>query len=175
MNKRFIGYEHREILIGKKYVDIYADAYPNFGWQVDILNAGKENHEKVLLKMKRNRKLVNQSELKRLQNKFESRMAGIKKLEMAKSLLPTVMACLIGIAGTALVAGAVFANDAGHTLMMIILGAIGIIGWVLPYLIFKMQLSKSIRKYQPLIDHEYDLIYQICEKSIYFKQSKRLK
>ncbi|MFT8907860.1 MAG: hypothetical protein ABF908_03420 [Lentilactobacillus diolivorans] len=165
MSKHFIGYEHRDILIDKKYVDIYSDAYPNFGWQIERKTAGKEHHDKTLLKMKRDRKLINQTELKRLQRKFESKMANIEKLERLKTLSPTIVASIIGLIGTAFVAGSIFANDAGYTIGMIVSGTVGLVGWILPYPVFKHRMIKSTHKYQPLIDHEYDLVYEICEKA----------
>lgn len=166
MNERqFIGYEYRKLLVDKELSDVYMDAYPNFGWEVEIEGTAKGRPGKIQFSMKRNRKLLNMAELKRLQNKFEASMLNVERMEKRKKIVPTIQACLLGLVGTIFMAGAVFVDNAGYLLMTILLGIIGFCGWGLPVFLYKVQFQHASRKLQPLIDEEYDEIYKICEKA----------
>ncbi len=166
MNKQqFIGYEYRKLLVDKEFSDVYIDAYPNFGWEVEMGGKSKERPNKVQFSMKRNRKLLNQAELKRLQNKFEASMSNVERMEKQKKLFPTIQACLLGLFGTVFMAGAVFAINAGFLLLMIFSGVLGLLGWILPLFLYRIQYGRASRRLQPLIDEEYDMIYIICEKA----------
>ncbi|MBS0958836.1 hypothetical protein JK162_10190 [Leuconostoc pseudomesenteroides] len=163
--KHFVGYEYQERLVKKKYEPIYLDAYPNFGWFIEKYSESKQNPGKIILYMKRNRDMINHAEIKRLENKFEASMSKIIKIEDHTKLGPTIQACLIGILGTAAMAGAVCANNSGQLYFMILLGLIGFMGWALPYLFYKQQYQKKIEKKQPLIESEYDVIYDLTKRA----------
>lgn len=163
--KQFIGYEYQERLVKKKYEPIYMDAYPNFGWSIEKYSESKQAPGKVMLYMKRNRDLINRAEIKRLENKFEASMNEIIKSDNHNQLLPTMQACVVGIVGTASMAGSVFANNAGLLFLMIFLGIIGFIGWILPYFIYKSQYRKQKEKGQSFIESKYDAIYSVTKRA----------
>jgi len=42
----------------------------------------------------------------------------------------------------------------------------GFIGWGLAYFLYKKFLKESTEKVDPIIDRNYDVIYEACEKAI---------
>jgi hypothetical protein len=106
-SKNFIGYEYKEIAASRNLEGVYADGYPNFGWELDGGNYGR-------LKFKRNRKIRNKVELSRLQREFESKIREVENLERSKTSGAQVTALTVGLIGTVLLGGATFAYIYGH-------------------------------------------------------------
>jgi hypothetical protein len=157
-NKNFVGYEYREVSVGRDLEGVYADGLPNFGWQLDGGGYGR-------LKFKRDRKIRNKAELARLQRQFELSAAEIEILERSKSSSATAASLAVGLAGTALLGGATFAFIYGNMIpLMIILALPGFIAWGLSYLLYGKVKAKKAAAVEPLIDKKYDEIYEICEK-----------
>ena len=111
--KEFVGYEYKEVVTDKSGVSFLLDGYENFGWETDENSyaAVKESsnpkrQEKVILRLRRNRKIVNKMELTRLQRNFESCVGEIETLEKSKTSAATIYALIIGVLGTAFMAGA---------------------------------------------------------------------
>lgn len=171
--KEFVGYEYKEVSTDKSRVSFLLDGYENFGWKLDG-NLSEDSGEsrspmkqhKVILRLKRNRKIVNKMELTRLQRNFESCVREIDILEKSKTSAATICALIIAVAGTAFMAGATFAVTARppHVALCILLAIPGFIGWILPYFVYKRVLGKQTEKVISLIEEEYDEIYEICEK-----------
>ena len=105
-------------------------------------------------------------ELTRLQRHFEACLDELESLEKAKTSDATVWSLVIGILGTAFMAGSTFAVV--HTppviWLCILLAIPGFIGWILPYYVYKKIARKKAQKIQPLMEAKYDEIYKICEK-----------
>ncbi|MDE7277008.1 MAG: hypothetical protein K2N98_09195, partial [Lachnospiraceae bacterium] len=116
--KNYIGYEYIEIVADNSMVSLLLDGYENFGWEVNenIPENGMRGKvgsgSKTTLRLKRDRKIVNKMELTRLQRNFEACVAEIQMLEKNKSSAATVYALVLGIIGTAFMAGSVFAITA---------------------------------------------------------------
>lgn len=170
--KNYIGYEYKEIVADNSMVSLLLDGYENFGWEVNenIPENGMRGKvgsgSKTTLRLKRDRKIVNKMELTRLQRNFEACVAEIQMLEKNKSSAATVWALVLGMIGTAFMAGSVFAVTAQppHILMCIILAVPAFLGWILPYFLYRKILEKQTGKMTPLIEAKYDEIYEICEK-----------
>ncbi len=171
--KGYIGYEYKEVCTDKSRVSFLLDGYENFGWEADgniYENPGsvsnQHNQKKVILRLKRNRKIVNKMELTRLQRNFEACVNEIETLEKSKTSVATVYALIIGMIGTAFMAGSTFAVTAQqpHIILCIFLAIPGFIGWILPYFVYKRSVEKQTEKVTPLIEDKYDEIYEICEK-----------
>mgnify|MGYP003623261028 FL=1 len=158
----YIGYEYMELNAQSERISMYLDGYLNFGWVAD------ENvpQTKNSIKLKRDRKIINKMELTRLQRHFEVCMDEIAALEKAKRNRATMLSILVGVVGTAFLAGSVFAvtHQPPLILFTILLGIPGIIGWVLPIILYRMVLRRDAAKMAPLIEAKYDEIYEICEK-----------
>lgn len=169
--KNFIGYEYKEIIADSSKVSFFLDGYENFGWEIDGKvqeknTAHAASRKEVTVHLKRNRKIVNKAELTRLQRNFEACVGEIDALEKAKTSVATMYAIILGVLGTAFMAGATFAVTAQppHYILCILLAIPGFLGWIFPYFLYKRKVRKQAEKLTPLIEAKYDEIYEICEK-----------
>lgn len=165
--KKFVGYEYHEINVKRSMISVYTDAYENFGWQLEkiVEQSGTFSMDSATLKFKRDRKICNKAELTRLQRNFDACIAEIHSLETSKRTIATAAAYIVGIIGTAFMAGSVFAVTADKIVLCVILAIPAFIGWLLPYFIYKNIEKKKSTQVTPLIDKKYDEIYNVCEKA----------
>ena len=90
----------------------------NFGWEPDdnLPQSSQSRHpgaEKMMtLRLKRDRKIVNKTELTRLQRNFEACVREIQSLENSKTSKATIWALAAGVIGTAFIACSTFAVTA---------------------------------------------------------------
>lgn len=168
----FVAYEYKEIITESNKASFLIDGYENFGWELDENLSGRNEHinssfqTKVIIHLKRKRKIINKMELTRLQRNFEACVNEIEELEKSKTSVAKMYAIILGILGTAFMAGSVFAVKAQtpHIVLCILLAIPGFLGWIFPLFIFKRVVGKQTRKLTPLIEEKYDEIYKICEK-----------
>jgi len=161
----FVAYEHKEITVKREMEAIYTDGYPSFGWKPDGRGVSLSGLTSVNLKFKRDRKITNREELTKLQREFENCAKEIERMEDAKVTLPSVVGYVIGLVGTACMAGATFAYLASMIPLCIVLAVPGFIGWIIPYFCYLRVKRSKTNKVTPLIDCRYDTIYEVCEKS----------
>lgn len=163
LQKRTI-YEYKEVTVDKSHASLYLDAYRSFGWQMDDNFTPSSNG--TVLKLKRDRKLVNRVELTRLQNHFEADAADICTMECAKTTAARSWALVIGIVGTTFMAGSVFAVTATPPLiwLCVLLAVPGFAGWIAPYFVYQRLKKKKTRQLTPFIEAKIEEIYEICEK-----------
>ena len=119
-----------------------------------------------MLYLRRDRKILNKMELTRLQRNFEASMAEIRALKESATAKPLWAALAVGIAGTAFMAGSVFAITAEPPVIWLcaLLGIPGCIGWALPYFLYRRGSKKRTAALQPLIEAKYDELYGLCKK-----------
>lgn len=110
--KNITTYEYKEITVRSDKASLYLDCYESFGWKQDENFPPLESGDKVTLKLKRDRRLVNKVELTCLQRNFEAAMNEIIALEHSKTTAAIIWALCIGLVGTAFVAGSVFCRRA---------------------------------------------------------------
>ncbi len=176
-NGSFIAFEYKEVTADITQASFLMDGYANFGWEIDenvmpvtaekySANTGAYQHRKIVIRLKRDRRILNKMELTRLQRNFEACVAEIGNLEKEKTSRPFMLALTVGILGTAFMAGSTFAVTAQppHILLCIILAVPGFLGWILPYFLYKAGVRRQTEKITPLIEEKYDEIYEICEK-----------
>lgn len=164
--KNFTAYEYKEITVHSDKASLYLDCYESFGWQQDENFPPQEAGGKITLKLKRDRKLVNRIELTRLQRNFEANMEEICSLERSKHSTALIWALSIGLAGTAFMAGSVFAVTAEppRVILCILLAVPGFAGWILPYFAYRWVKEKKTRQVNPYIEQKTEEIYAMCEK-----------
>ena len=175
--KSFIAYEYKEVSADPGQISFLIDGYENFGWEIDenvmpdtterySAKAGTHQHRKTVIRLKRDRKILNKMELTRLQRNFEACVAEIGNLEKEKTSRPAIAAITVGIIGTAFMAGSTFAVTAQppHIILCIILAIPGFLGWVLPYFLYRAGVRRQTERITPLIEAKHDEIYEICEK-----------
>lgn len=170
--RNYIGYEYKEITADNSRVALLMDGYESFGWEVteSLPESSKGRREgggqRTLIRLKRDRKILNKAELTRLQRNFEACVSQIQMLEQKKTFSATVYAISFGLIGTAFMAGSVFAVTAQppHYILCILLAVPGFLGWIFPYSLYKKIAGRQTEKITPLIEEKYDEIYEICEK-----------
>ncbi len=168
MENEYIAYEYKELRAERKDAAMLTDCYECFGWELngEFSEGLEKGSGDVVLRFKRARGIVNKAELTRLQRNFEACVDGIKRLEKSKTSMPTMIALITALIGTAFMAGAPFAitSDEPKLLLCILLAIPGFLGWILPYFAYKKGLDKETLKINPLIEQKYDEIYELCEK-----------
>lgn len=174
--KRFVGYEYKEIVTDSSRLSFLLDGYESFGWEEDgrlaesgaaaNMSGNTALQQRAVLRMKRNRKIINKTELTRLERNFEACVDEIGKLEKAKTSSAAMYAIILGVLGTAFMAGSVFAVTAQppYYILCILLAVPGFLGWIFPYFLYRKMVGKQTEKITPLIEAKYDEIYEICEK-----------
>lgn len=165
-NKDFVGFEYKEIVTSSDKVSMYLDGFENFGWEVDEHMGQIQSGEKIRLKLKRDRKILNKVELTRLQRNFEACMEEIDSLEKSIKQTATMRVTIIGIIGTAFMAGSVFAvtNEPPIIWLCVLLAIPAFIGWISPMFIYKNMIRERAKKIAPFIEQKHEEIYELCEK-----------
>lgn len=170
MENNFISYEYKEIVVESSQASFMLDGYENFGWMLDEnVNGGNVLEPRLgrtVIRLKRNRKIVNKMELTRLQRMFEAHLKEIDTLEKNKTAGAMMFALTIGLIGTAFMAGSVFAIIATPPILWlsIVLAIPAFIGWALPYFVYRKKVAAQTEKMNELIEQKYDEIYEIFEK-----------
>lgn len=163
-DNKFIMNEYLEVNVNQDLVQLCSDCYHALGWTIINTRTG---YDSVTLKLQRDRKIKNRVALCDLQRKCEDAFIAIEKLEKSKSSRAIGVSLGVGITGTAFMAGSVFAVTASTPMILlcIILAIPGFTLWGLAYFSYKNILMKSTKKVSPLIDKNYDVIYEACEKA----------
>lgn len=161
----FVGYEYQKVSVkSNEAKKLYIDNYKNFGWEFDGYDLSIHEGLKITMKFKRDRRILNKAELTRLQRQFDSGVKQIEKLEFSKAISASIIAYGIGVVGAGFTVGAVFAFIASMTVLGIILAIPALVGWILPYFLYNRTLQTKTEKIAPLIEQQYDEIYEVCEK-----------
>lgn len=165
-SRDFIGYEYKELHVEDSKVSLYMDGYENFGWQQDENVPPVQRAGQTTIRLKRDRKILNKVELTRLQRNFEACVKEISVMETAGESAAKIWSLVVGIIGTAFMAGATFAavHEPPLIALCIILAIPGFAGWIFPYFIYNRVKAKKEKELAPLIDRKYDEIYDLCEK-----------
>jgi F0F1-type ATP synthase assembly protein I len=161
----FVAYEYTTIRVERDLEPLYKDAYANFGWIVEGYGPSLPNVSTVTLKLKRDRRIKNRPMVLELQRKCENALRSITSLEKAKTTTAMAWSLSLGIVGSAFLAGAVFAIDADLIVLSIPLGAIGLVGWLAGYLAHGRVKANKTTQLAPLIDRQYDVVYETGEQA----------
>lgn len=163
-NSPYIPYEYMEIPAGAERTAFLLDCYESLGWEADQRTGTITANRKLLLR--RERKILNKMELTRLQNHLEACLGEMDMLEASKTAKATPAALATGIAGTAFMAGSVFAVTANPPIvwLCILLAVPGFSLWGLAPFLHRKLVAKRTLTVKALISKKYDEIYEICEK-----------
>lgn len=164
-SNEFVGYEHKEVTVSNRMEQVYSDGYVNFGWIPDGTLTHSRGASLVTLKFKRDRNIRNKAELTRLQRQFEGCVSEIEMMERLKGLTASIAAYVIGLIGTAFMAGSMFAYKASLLPLSILLAVPGFIGWIASYPCYRTVRKRKTRKMDPLISAKQDEIYETCKKA----------
>ena len=159
---KFMMNEYINVNVKQNLVQLCSNCYKELGWQVINTSSAVDS---VIIKMQRDRKIKNRAALCDLQRKCEGAFSAIEKLERSKTLKAMTISLGIGIVGTAFMAGSVFAYLASMIPLCILLAIPAFIGWALPYFFYNKIFIETSTKVNVMIDHNYDVIYDACEKA----------
>lgn len=164
--KKYTGYEYKEVTVRSEQASFYLDCYENFGWSEDENFAAHSSPHLTTLRLKRDRKIMNKTELTRLQRHFEACANEIDTLERSKTSMACVIALTVALIGTAFIAGSTFAvvHEPPIIWLCILLAIPGFMGWILPYFLYQWIVKKKTQEIEPIIETKREEIYEICEK-----------
>lgn len=163
--KDFVGYEYREVTVKKAMQSVYTDSYGSFGWIAEGTEEAAGKVDSVIMKFKRSRKIMNKTELTRLQRQFEVCVTEIVSMKRSEKTIAAVIAYIVGVIGTAFMAGSVFALTGGSVPLCAALAVPGLIGWIIPYLIYRVINKKKTEIVEPLIEQKYNELYDVCKRA----------
>lgn len=165
-SKDYVGYDYKTVTVDNEKVSFYLDAYANFGWIQDDGALSLPQTNQAVLRLKRDRKIISKAELTRLQQHFEACMDEIKALENSKTRMAIITSLVLGLLGTAFIAGAVFAitSDPPLIWLCVLLGLPGAAGWALSYPIYTLIRKKRTTNIEPLIERKFDEAHEILTK-----------
>ena len=127
----------------------------------DALRTGKGK-----LVLRRDRKIVNRTELTRLQRHFEACIKELDELEQSRTAKASLCAIAVGIVGTAFLAGSTFAVTHTPPLvpLSILLAVPGFLGWIAPWFLYHAMVRRRSRVVEELLEKKYSEIDEICRK-----------
>lgn len=162
----YVGYEYKKITVSEENASWYLDCYESFGWEQDDRAPSGAGSHTVVLSLKRDRKIINKAELTRLQRNFEACIKEIDRLERSRQSTATMWALIVGIIGTAFMAGSVFAvtHEPPVIWLCILLAIPAFIGWITPYFLYRAIEAKRSAQVQPMIEARQEEIYELCER-----------
>lgn len=161
----FVGYEYLDVTVKRNMAHLYADSYENFGWELEGTGEQIGKVDSVVMKFRRDRKILNKVELTRLQRNFDACVSEITSLEAQKYIKASAVAYAIGVIGTAFMAGSVFAVTSDRIVACILLAIPAFFCWVAPYFLYRSIVRDKTKEITPLIDQKYEEIYTVCEKA----------
>lgn len=171
--KDFIAYEYLSLNVKSNLEPLYIDCYENFGW-ILVHNAGlvdkddyylnhyNINNETVNIKFKRDRKIKNKLKLVPLQKQLEISLKKLEKLEKEPTSHGVSLSITVGIIGIIFIILSII-TFSKLKILGILCAVISTIGLILPYFIYKDIKAKYEQKNIPLIESEYDKIYESCK------------
>lgn len=162
---KFVGYEYKEVSVRSEMESLWIDSYESFGWMLDGQQKSETAAGKSVLKFKRDRKIINKPELTRLQRQYEDCVHQIEYMENQKKITASVAAYVSGFLGTGFMAGSVFCYIGGLLLPSVLLAFPAFLGWILAYVLYIKIGQKKARQLEPVINQQYDKIYETCERA----------
>lgn len=154
----FVGYEYTSVRVSAAHESMVVDGYRNFGWLPD----GSRNG---MLRFKRDRSLLNKTELTRLQRQFDSHLRELDSLEKAPGYKSSLIGWCVGLLGCVFLGGATFSYLGGFMVLMVVLAVPGFLCWL-----GAAPIANKIRRVvevcnEPTIDHLYDMNYDVCRRA----------
>ena len=156
----YVAYEYKEIEAKGERAALLMDCYQSLGWEAEQGNApGK-------IMLRRSRKIMNKAELTRLQRNMEACVAEIDAMQKGKTTKASIVSLVLGLIGTAFMAGSVFAVTATPPIiwLCILLAVPAFTLWALAPILYPRMVAKRTKTVNKLIEQKYDEIYAICEK-----------
>lgn len=156
----YVAYEYKEIEAKGERAALLMDCYQSLGWEAEQGNVpGK-------IMLRRSRKIMNKAELTRLQRNMEACVGEIDAMQKGKTTKASIVSLVLGLIGTAFMAGSVFAVTATPPIiwLCILLAVPAFTLWALAPILYPRMVAKRTKTVNELIEQKYDEIYAISEK-----------
>lgn len=187
-------YTYKEITVPKSMEGIWKDGLENFGWEltrnepaidkavwdpIRLMIAplaifpkshfskwvrDTESETNVVLSFRRDRNIVEKDALNRTESQFEGYAKEITRLERSKTRKPTVVASILGGIGTVFMAASVFSFLLNAIALFVVMGVLGLAGWILPAVIYRSMRASQVRRVEPMIEDKYNTLYDVCRE-----------
>lgn len=162
---KYVAYEYTEATVKRSMEAVYTDNCESFGWSLEGTATPVGKVDSITMTFKRDRKIPNKAELTRLQRQFDAHVCEILSLEQSKYMKASAVAYVLGVMGSAFMAGSVFAVVAHNIPLCIVLAVPAFLGWIAPYFCYRSISRKKTSELTPLIEKKYDELYEVCEKA----------
>lgn len=130
---KFMGYEYQDVTMKRDMKAIYIDEYENFGWKVEQQIGDYGDPTNITLRFKRDRKTKNQTQLTKIGKTFNSSMQNAMGLKKTRHSEVSILIYLMGLIEIVLMACSVFLCVKGMILPSVILAAVALVSWIIPY------------------------------------------
>lgn len=160
-------YDYQNIVVDENKVSQTLDGYECFGWEEDSNLSREKSMGNVTLHFKRDRRIMNKTELTRLQRHYESCTHEINVLEKSPQNRATIVSLSCGLTGCGFMAGSVFAVTAQPPIiwLCILLSVPGVVFWFAAWLGYRLMKNKRAAQVAPLIEKKYDEALEVCNRA----------
>ncbi len=158
-------YEYATVQAPRRLEWVFRDAYRHLGWVLDAFDPeGCRNPALVTLRFRRDLEVPNRELLAGLQVRTDNALAVIAARERVKTSLVHSSTVLSGIVGAGLVAGGVLSVNDGDLLTPILLGALGVVTWLIGVVGRRRLAEIAAARFGLAIDQEYATVQEAGEQ-----------
>lgn len=163
------SYDYKTVRIKREMETMLIDAYEVLGWEVTGTSMSDGSLFHVNVSFKRDRKIENKKELLKLQDKIDSVLSNIEKLQKSKKQAGFPEAITIGTIGALTFGGGLSMTmtlkGVGFMIGGIALGVVGAGICALAYVINKSIKKRKCAKITPILESELDKLADLCESA----------
>ncbi|MGN0742517.1 MAG: hypothetical protein ACI4L8_07690 [Candidatus Fimadaptatus sp.] len=169
----FVAYEYKETTVESRRAAEYLDGYESFGWELYDARETPAGPPGVpgaegmtTLRLRRDRRIVNRTELTRLQRQFEACLREVQTLENSRDVHATICGLCAGVVGLAFLFCAAFTAVTAQapSWMNILLAIPGAACCAAALPVYRRVYRRREREVEPLLDAKHEEICAICEK-----------
>ena len=189
-NTDFVAYEYKNIAVKRDSITIYTDCLQNFGWElvdehreyehrpasvqtptihivapVHTAAVQADEHDMMILKFKRDRRIGNKLEINRLERKCLEALASIGGMERKDNAVTMGVSLGAGIIGTGILAAAVYCFVTANVVGGVLLAALGAAGWGVGFFANRKMSQKRAAQTGPMLQAQIDIAYSACEQA----------
>lgn len=163
------SYDYKTVKIKREMETMLIDAYEVLGWEVTGTSMSEGSLFHVNVSFKRNRKIENKKELLKLQNKIDSLLSNIEKLQKSKKNAGIAESVVVGTIGALTFGGGLsmtmMLDGVGFMIGGIALGIVGAGICALAYFINRGINKRKASKISPILESELDKLADLCENA----------
>lgn len=195
MEKKYIGYDYRDVTVSRKLESIWKDGYSSFGWKVEKSQPAIEKHvrgplrvmaaplallpgrffkdmvqdheseDKVELKLKRDKQIRNRNELNRLQVTMEETLSEMEHMEATKTLGASVGAYVAGLLGTVCMGFAVFGYLGANMMACVGFAVPGFAGWIMAFVLYYLLKGRKEKSVAQAMEQKYEEVNNVFRQA----------